>query len=113
MLLQDPQLNVWLYNKATDMRKQFNGLTAMVQSKLDSQASNGDLFVFVNRRRTMMKILYYSNVGYCLWSKRLEQGRFHQVLNDSDKVPLNWTQLQCLIDGIDWQKIRKNKRLKR
>ena len=51
MLLQDPQLNVWLYNKATDMRKQFNGLTAMVQSKLDSQASNGDLFVFVNRRR--------------------------------------------------------------
>ena len=113
MLLQDPQLNVWLYSKATDMRKQFNGLTAMVHSKLDSQASNGDLFVFVNRRRTMIKILYYSNGGYCLWCKRLEQGRFHRVLNESDKVALNWTQLQCLIDGIDWQKMRRNKRLKR
>ena len=111
MLLQEPNLNVWLYNQAVDMRKQFDGLAALTQSQLKVTASSGDLFVFINRRRTQMKILYYSKGGYCLWSKRLEQGRFHQVRHHDHKLPLNWAQLQCLIDGINWQKVHKNKRL--
>jgi transposase len=116
MLLQEPNLNVWLYNRPTDMRKQFDGLSALAQSKMNCQTSSGDLFVFINRKRTYMKVLYYSKGGYCLWSKRLEQGRFHQVCADegnTDKLPLNWVQLQCLIDGINWQKAAKNKRLVR
>jgi len=56
------------------------------------------------------KILYYSRGGYCLWSKRLEQGQFHRVKSDDDKIPLNWAQLQCLIEGINWQKAQQNKR---
>lgn len=61
-----------------------------------------------------MKVLYYSKGGFCLWSKRLERGRFHRVLTDdknTEKHPLDWAQLQCLIDGINWQKHVKNKRL--
>jgi len=111
MLLQDPNLNVWLYNRPADMRRQFDGLAALTQSMLHSQASGGDLFVFINRRRTMIKILYYSKGGYCLWAKRLERGRLHQILDESEKIPLSWAQLQCLIDGLDWHKMRKNKRL--
>lgn len=113
MLLQDPNLNVWLYSQATDMRKQFDGLAALAQAKMNRQAASGDLFVFINRKRTHMKVLYYSKGGYCLWSKRLEQGRFHHVQSDPEdaiKHPLNWAQLQCLIDGINWQKTAKNKR---
>ncbi len=110
MLLQDPNLNVWLYNKPADMRRQFDGLAALTQSKLNSQASSGDLFVFINRRRTMIKILYYSKGGYCLWCKRLERGRLHEIIDEAEKVPLSWTQLQCLIDGINWHKLHKNKR---
>ena len=110
MLLQDPNLNVWLYNHATDMRCQYEGLAALVQSKLATSASSGDLFVFVNRRRTMIKILYYSKGGYCLWGKRLEEGRFQKVVGTAEKVLLNWAQLQCFIDGINWQKMAKSKR---
>ncbi|NQY36668.1 MAG: IS66 family insertion sequence element accessory protein TnpB [Alteromonadaceae bacterium] len=112
MLLQDPNLSVWLYAQPVDMRKQFDGLAALAQSKLNSVASSGELFVFVNRRRTQIKILYYSHGGYCLWSKRLEQGQFHRVKNEGDKIPLNWAQLQCLIEGINWQKSAISKRFK-
>ncbi|WP_220783845.1 IS66 family insertion sequence element accessory protein TnpB, partial [Shewanella sairae] len=53
----------------------------------------------------------FSRGGYCLWSKRLELGRFHRVDGNSDKINLTWTQLQCLIDGINWQKHVKSRRL--
>jgi transposase len=113
MLLQAPNVTVWLYLSATDMRKQFDGLAALVQTQLTMRANTGDLFVFINRRRTQMKVLYYSKGGWCLWSKRLEKGCFHQVQsgdNTSKKMPLSWTELHCLIDGINWQKTLKNKR---
>ncbi len=110
MLLQDPNLSVWLYAHPVDMRKQFDGLAALAQSKLKRPANSGELFVFINKRRTYIKILYYSRGGYCLWSKRLEQGQFHRVDSDEDKMSLNWAQLQCLIEGINWQKSPQNKR---
>lgn len=110
MLLQDPQLKVWFYNQVTDMRRQIDGLAALTQSKLQEPPSNGDLYVFVNRRRNLMKILYYSKGGYCLWSKRLEQGRFQSLSHESDKVLLDWTKLQCFIEGLDWQNMPKSKR---
>ena len=113
MLLQEPNLSVWLYAEPVDMRKQFDGLAVLAQSKLKRVASSGELFVFINKRRTQIKILYYSKGGYCLWSKRLEQGRFHHVQSDDDKISLNWAQLQCLIDGINWQKMKENKRFMR
>jgi transposase len=68
--------------------------------------------VFVNRKRTMMKVLYYHQGGYCLWSKRLERGTFAKVAGKPHKIALNTAQLQCLIDGIYWQKDRQNRRLK-
>ena len=113
MLLQEPNLSVWLYAHPVDMRYQFNGLAALAQSKLKRPANSGELFVFINKRRTYIKILYYSRGGYCLWSKRLEQGQFQQVKSDNDKISLNWAQLQCLIEGINWQKAAKNKRYTR
>jgi transposase len=66
MLIHGSQLNIWLYAPPVDMRKQFDGLAALAQNKLQSQASIGDLFVFVNRKRTQIKILYYDSDGYCL-----------------------------------------------
>jgi len=112
MLLQEPHLSVWLYAHGVDMRKQFDGLAALVQSKLKRPANSGELFVFINKRRTYIKILYYRRGGYCLWSKRLEQGQFHRVAGAEDKMSLSWAQLQCLIEGINWQKAPQNKRYK-
>ena len=116
MLLQDPNLRVWLYTQPTDMRKQFDGLAALAKNKMAGSVSDGHLFVFINRKRTCMKALYYSQGGLCLWSKRLEQGRFHHVSADDNRhhtSELSWAQLQCLIDGIDWQKASKNVRFRR
>ena len=106
MLIHGAQLQIWLYAQPVDMRKQFDRLAALAQNQLQGQASSGDLFAFVYRKRTQIKILYYDRGGYCLWSKRLEKGRFHQVISDTDKIGLNWTQLQCLIEGINWQKMK-------
>ena len=110
MLLQDPNLKVWLYGPAADMRNQFDGLAALVQSSMAMRANNGDVFVFVNRKRTMMKALYYSQGGYCLWAKRLERGHFAKLSNNAVQA-LTWAHLQCVIAGINWQLRPQKKRL--
>jgi len=112
MLIHGAQLQIWLYAQPVDMRKQFDGLAVLAQNRLQGEASSGDLFVFVNRKRSQIKVLYYDRGGYCLWSKRLEKGRFHRVMSDSDKIGLNWAQLQCLIEGINWQKMEKQSRFR-
>ena len=102
---------IWLYTGVADMRKQFDGLVALVKQQLTMQAQLGDWFVFVNRKRTLMKILYYHQGGYCLWAKRLERGTFAKLVSEDNKIRLNSAQLQCLIAGIYWQKDKQNKRL--
>ena len=101
---------IWLYQKPVDMRRSFDGLAAIAQNVLSLPAAGGDWFVFVNRRRTQMKILYFDTGGYCIWAKRLERGRFQTVVHHGDRLQLDSAQLQCLISGLDWQKGRKNKR---
>ena len=105
-----PQGRVWLCTTATDMRKSYNGLSAMVKRELGDNPLSGEMFVFVNRKRTQMKILYFDGDGYALWCKRLEQGLF--VIPDTDvtKKPLDYAELQCLLHGIDWQNARRYKR---
>jgi transposase len=101
---------IWLYQKPVDMRRSFDGLAAIAQNVLSLPVASGDWFVFINRRRTQMKILYFDTGGYCIWAKRLERGRFQQVAHDGDRLQLDGTQLQCLISGLDWRKARKSKR---
>lgn len=109
MLVPDAQVRIWLYAPATDMRKSFDGLSTLVRNKLDEDPVSGQLFVFINRRRTQLKILYFDNSGYCVWAKRLEQGRFHPLV-DGNKQRLAWTELKMLLDGIDLRSIRRFKR---
>jgi len=101
---------IWLYTQPTDMRKSFKGLIGLVRTKLKEVPSSGQYFVFINRRKTHMKILYFESSGYCIWMKRLEQGQFNFKLSGSDKQSLDTTRLQWLIEGIDVQKFRQFKR---
>lgn len=109
MLFSGPA-RIWLYQRLVDMRRSFDGLAAITQTQLSLRASGGDWFVFVNRRRTQMKILYFHGGGFCIWAKRLEQGRFQAVTGSGETLALDAAQLQCLISGIDWQKARQNRR---
>ena len=110
MLLPESGVRVWLYIPPTDMRKSFDGLSALVRQKLNEDPTNGQLFVFINRRRTQLKVLYFEQGGYCLWSKRLEAGHFHFNAQGQDKQALRWTDLKLIIEGIDLASVRRFKR---
>jgi transposase len=113
MLLPESGVRLWLYTPPTDMRKSFDGLSALVRQQLAEDPSSGQLFVFINRRRTQLKVLYFEQGGYCLWSKRLEAGRFHCNASGGDKQALSWTELKLIIEGIDLASVRRFKRYRK
>jgi len=76
MLRFDGSVRIWLCTELPDMRKSFNGLSALVKHKMKADPLSGQLFVFINRPKTQMKILYFDVSGYAIWNKRLEQGQF-------------------------------------
>ena len=112
MLSLQAGLRVWLYTQPTDMRKSYNGLSALVKNTLGDNPLSGNMFVFVNRRRSQMKILYFDRTGYAIWSKRLEQGQF--VIHDKGCIKrlLSFAELQCLLEGIEINNARHYKRFK-
>lgn len=98
---------LWLYSKPTDMRKSFNGLVALVRNQLNKDPVSGHLFVFINRRKAMVKALYWEQNGYCIWHKRLEVGQFN--LSGEDRQ-LSQTEFQALLEGIKIKTLRQYKR---
>lgn len=110
MFFPENRVRVWLYARPTDMRKQFDGLAALARNQLDEDPMSGHVFVFINRRRTYLKVLYFEQGGYCLWCKRLEQGQFNYNRQRGDKQALSWTELKLLLDGVEVQKARQFKR---
>jgi len=88
------------------MRKSFDGLCGLVSSELNRVASSGDVFVFLNRQRTHIKLLHWEHGGFVLYYKRLEQGTFPAA----KKEQLSWTDLVFMIEGIQVQKSRQLRR---
>ena len=110
MFFPEAHVRVWLYTQPTDMRKSYDGLSALVKHVLHEDPTSGHLFVFINRKRTQMKVLYFDRSGYCVWSKRLERGRFQNCSAGADKLALDWTRLKLLLEGIDLRERRRYKR---
>ena len=76
---------LYIARDAADFRKQCDGLSGLVRNQFGRDPSDECLYVFFNRRRDQVKILYYQRGGYCLWWKRLEQGRFSSVVMNADE----------------------------
>ena len=112
-MLFEPQQPIWLYTQPVDMRKSFDGLMGLVTSQLQADPSSGQFFVFINRRKTHIKIFYFDGSGYCIWCKRLEQGQFNRALTGEAKQQIDWLALRLLLDGIEIKKIRQYKRFSR
>ena len=85
------------------MRAGVNGLAAEVQPALDDDPFNGHVFVFRGRRGNVVKVLWSSGDGLCLFAKRLERGYFVWPQADSGKVHLTAAQLSMLLEGINWK----------
>ena len=86
----------------TDMRKSINGLAGLAQLVLRKDPLSGDLFIFCNRHRTIMKILYWNRNGFCLWLKKLEKHRFPWPRTEQECLEITEQQLDWLLRGIDF-----------
>jgi transposase len=94
---------VWLAAGATDMRKGFDGLAALIQEKLRHDPFGGHIFLFRGRRGGLIKVLWWDGQGLCLYAKRLEKGRFVWPSPADGVVALTPAQLGMLLEGIDWR----------
>lgn len=98
---------IWIACGVTDLRNGFDGLAALIQTRLTEDAYSGQLFVFRGRRGDRVKILWWDGDGLCLFAKRLESGRFIWPQATSGTVHLSGAQLSMLLEGIDWRRVRR------
>jgi transposase len=104
---------VYLCRKPVDMRKQMDGLAAIVKEVLELDPMSGTLFVFIDRKKSKLKILFWEKNGFVIWYKRLERHKFHWPIRvDDDAVTLTGEQLNWLLDGYDVWRMRPHDELK-
>lgn len=95
-------VRVYVALGATDLRKSLDSLAALVAGQLGMDPLSGSLFVFANRRRKLVKVLYWDRNGYCLWQKRLERQIFRWLPGEPGTVAgLGWRELSWLLEGLD------------
>jgi len=107
---------IYLARNPTDMRKSFRGLIALTEAVLRQQPDSGHLFVFVNRRRDLLKVLSWDGSGFCIWYKRLERGSFQVPAAATGEPPgleLSAVQLSLMLQGIDLTSARQRLRFQR
>jgi transposase len=109
VLMLPPAVKIFLCAEATDMRRSFDKLAEMTRSVLLQDPLSGHLFVFFNRPRDRVKILFWDRSGFCLFYKRLEEGCF----NPGEKTELNVAELALILEGLDLCDAKQQKRFSR
>ena len=101
MLLNHDNVEVYAWCEPTDMRKGFEGLSALVRNEMKMNELSGALFLFVNRRRTHAKVLHFDGTGLCVFAKRLERHRFVALwkLAKFDTINLSKQELELFLQG--------------
>jgi transposase len=116
MIALPPQIRVFLCRLPTDMRKSFHGLVALTESALMQDPLSGSLFVFVNRRRDRIKILYWGQTGFCIWYQQLQKGTYQlpdeASLEERQAVEVTRSQLSLILDGIELSSARQRLRFR-
>jgi transposase len=95
------RVTVYAYGVPTDLRKGFDGLSALVTQRLQRDPLNGDVFLFVSRNRVRAKVLHFDGTGLCVYAKRLERGRFAALWREApaDPITLTVSELDLFLDG--------------
>jgi len=112
MLSLPANVCIYLCTAPTDMRKSFDGLSGLVQSVFERDLLEGHLFLFVNRRRDRVKLLWWDRDGLALFYKRLESGTFEtpRVVADRSHVELDATEMAMLLGGVSLAGMKRRKR---
>ena len=104
---------VYLHRQPVDFRKAINGLSMIVQEQMGLSPFDPALFVFCNKSRNQLKVLYWDDTGFCLWQKRLERDKFKWPRSvTEDTLRINAEQWQWLLRGFDITKMTPHKGLK-
>ena len=111
MLEWSADMTCYLHREPVDFRKAINGLSVIVQEEMVLSPFERALFVFCNRRRTQLKVLYWDETGFALWQKRLEQDRFKWPRHGlDDPVILSHEQWLWLLRGMDIRQLNPHKK---
>jgi len=105
-------IKVFLALGATDMRKSINGLSLLVSEHLKLDPFSGSIFVFCNKKKNMLKILYWDTNGFCLWHKRLEKEFFKWPSSEDQILGIGKKELIWLTDGLDIYQTDAHKSIK-
>ena len=108
-------LRIFVCTTPTKMTYSFDSLMGRVQEMFDQDPTSGDLFLFFNRRRDRIKILFWDYDGLCIWYKRLEAGTFQMLTttHDPEGIEIEYWQLVKLLDGVDLNTGRRRRRYHR
>ena len=107
MFFPEGQIRVFVYGRPVSMRLSYDGLYALAKHTMQQDPLSGNLFAFINRRANQIKVLYFDRSGWCVWSKRLEQGRLLSNWDAASTREMDWTGLKLLLEGIEPKKVRR------
>jgi transposase len=96
---------IYIYRAPVNLHKSFEGLSGLVESSFPGRLLSGSLFVFLNRQKTKLKLLYWDNDGLAIWYKRLERGTFS--INKDFKTELTRREFFMLLEGIKPRRLNK------
>ena len=107
MIIDISKLKIYVKPGPTDFRKQINGLSIIVQEEMELNPLNGNLYVFCNKSRNRIKILYWDKTGFAMWLKRLEKGKFPWPRNVEEALEIDLEKMKMLLSGIDFWNAHK------
>jgi transposase len=107
MILDWNKVRFFVKPGATDMRKQINGLSLIVSEELQQDPFEGNLYMFCNKQKRILKIIYWDKNGFCLWLKRLEKDKFPWPSNQAQATEISREQFGFLLTGIDFWNAHK------
>jgi transposase len=105
----------YLYLKPADMRKNFDGLCGIVRAEFTNNPISGDVFIFINRRRSQIKLLHWQGDGFAIYYKRLEKGTYELpvVTQSSNTIKIKAQELVLIIEGISLLSVKRRPRYER
>ena len=114
MLSFPSTVRIFLCRTSTDLRYSFDRLMGLAQQVFEQDPLSGHLFLFVNRRRDRIKLLYWGGTGFCIWYQQLEKGGYQlpeaATANEREGIEITASQLSLILDGIDLSSVRQRPR---
>lgn len=107
MITDISKVKIFVKPGPTDFRKQINGLSIIVQEEMALDPLNGNLYIFCNKSRNRLKILYWDKTGFAMWLKRLERGKFPWPKNNEEALEIDQEKMKMILCGIDFWNAHK------